>query len=167
MVYSTNFKIVNDTKRGKLFQDIKNDKYYQLDNKNEKFAIMFKNCILNSVSLCILVGYFLNLSYILWIVIGLSIYITYTVFFNYKILPSLNLIKMKHIKVLDEKKVTNNQSLLMSLGFIVVGLGLIFCIISGEVLGKTNKIVVTIFSFFSLAMGIKQILTMKRYSKGK
>lgn len=163
MVHSGNARIVIDNKKRKLLELKKEGTFYLLNQKNEKFAIFLKNNVLNAISISVMIGYFLNLPYWLWVIVAAILYGAYMLFFNKRILPSLSIVKSKHIliekKTIDSKK----RILFFAVGFIAISIGLLLCVIYNQINGEYNEWIVSCFSVFALLMSIKHFKEYLHY----
>ena len=87
MIFGGSVDFVEDTKKRRLLYLRKENSYYLVERKQEKYVLFLKNNIINAVSIGAMTGYFLKLPYVIWAVIALVFYISYLILFNTKIFP--------------------------------------------------------------------------------
>ncbi|MEG0273733.1 MAG: hypothetical protein RR690_01280 [Longicatena sp.] len=157
MVNGWNVEAFHDKRNRRLLHLKKQDIYYQLNEKDEKFVTLLKNNEINAVSIAAIAGYFLKLHPVWWIVIMAVIYGAYLWFFNAKVLPKLSTVKNKKIEKKLEKSSSSKSTLFFGIGFFVIAIGLVLCIFLDQVQNDFEMYMVIGFSIFAFVMGAMQV----------
>ena len=161
MIFGGSVDFVEDTKKRRLLYLRKENSYYLVDRKQEKYVLFLKNNIINAVSIGAMTGYFLKLPYVIWAVIALVFYISYLILFNTKIFPGFEKLREKKIKVVPPSE-TKGRMLMFALGFLAVGIGLLLCIPLNQVDGSIDSSVVIVCGAFSIIMGLRYLIAYQK-----
>ncbi|NBK93674.1 hypothetical protein D5278_17135 [bacterium 1XD21-13] len=161
MIFGGSVDFVEDTKKRRLLYLRKENSYYLVERKQEKYVLFLKNNIINAVSIGAMTGYFLKLPYVIWAVIALVFYISYLILFNTKIFPGFEKLREKKIKVVPPSE-TKGRMLMFALGFLAVGIGLLLCIPLNQVDGSIDSSVVIVCGAFSIIMGLRYLIAYQK-----
>lgn len=161
MIFGGSLDFVEDTKKRRLLYLRKENSYYLVERKQEKYVLFLKNSIINAVSIGAMTGYFLKLPYVIWAVIALVFYISYLILFNTKIFPGFEKLREKKIKVVPPSE-TKGRMLMFALGFLAVGIGLLLCIPLNQVDGSIDSSVVIVCGAFSIIMGLRYLIAYQK-----
>lgn len=161
MIFGGSVDFVEDTKKRRLLYLRKENSYYLVERKQEKYVLFLKNNIINAVSIGAMTGYFLKLPYVIWAVIALVFYISYLILFNTKIFPGFEKLREKKIKVAPPSE-TKGRMLMFALGFLAVGIGLLLCIPLNQVDGSIDSSVVIVCGAFSIIMGLRYLIAYQK-----
>lgn len=162
MIFGGSVDLVEDTKKRRMLRLKKEDSYYLVDKKQEKYVLFLKNNLLNAASIGAMAGYFLKLPYVVWGVIAIVFYVMYLLLFNFKIFPSFEKLREKKIKVTPPSE-SKGKLRMFAAGFLVVGIGLLLCIPLGQVDESIDNSVVIVCGAFSIIMGVRCLIA---YQKG-
>lgn len=157
MINGWDIEIFQDKRNRKLMHIKHTEMYYQVHESDEKYVTLLKNNIINAVSIAAIIGYFLKLNPLWWFLIMGLVYGAYLLLFNKKILPRFSIVKNKRIEKKQEKESSSKYILFLGIGFFVIGLGLILCIVFEQVTSNFEMYMVIGFSIFSIVMGMMQI----------
>ena len=161
MIFGGSVDFVEDTKKRRLLYLRKENSYYLVERKQEKYVLFLKNNIINAVSIGAMTGYFLKLPYVIWAVIALVFYISYLILFNTKIFPGFEKLREKKIKVVPPSE-TKGRMLMFALGFLAVGIGLLLCIPLNQVDRSIDSSVVIVCGAFSIIMGLRYLIAYQK-----
>ena len=161
MIFGGSVDFVEDTKKRRLLYLRKENSYYLVERKQEKYVLFLKNNIINAVSIGAMTGYFLKLPYVIWAVIALVFYISYLILFNTKLFPGFEKLREKKIKVVPPSE-TKGRMLMFALGFLAVGIGLLLCIPLNQVDGSIDSSVVIVCGAFSIIMGLRYLIAYQK-----
>ncbi len=161
MIFGGSVDFVEDTKKRRLLYLRKENSYYLVERKQEKYVLFLKNNIINAMSIGAMTGYFLKLPYVIWAVIALVFYISYLILFNTKIFPGFEKLREKKIKVVPPSE-TKGRMLMFALGFLAVGIGLLLCIPLNQVDGSIDSSVVIVCGAFSIIMGLRYLIAYQK-----
>ncbi|MGN1277401.1 MAG: hypothetical protein ACI4UK_10470 [Floccifex sp.] len=132
MMFGFQTEVFEDTKSRKILLDKKNKVTYLLPEKGEGKAQMLKMNIVNSIAISFLAGYFLNFKIWMYIALTLVLYAGYLWFFNKRFIPTLEKVKKAEKKKEIEKR-NDKVFPFVSLGYLAVGLGLVYCLVTKQV----------------------------------
>ena len=120
---------------------------------------MFQNLLFNSISVAIIIGWLAKLSYWLWVVIGLFMYMGFTVYFNKKILPQLPAIKNEKAKRKKEIKFSKGKVMFEIVVFFAISIGLIISLFYEPLNNsKVDDSIVLLGAVVAIVLGIKHII---------
>lgn len=157
MLFGKDIDLVEDTKKRRLMQVRKDNTFYLLDKKQEKYVTFLKNNIINAVSIGVMLGYllkFLNWPWVVWAIVAVVWYVSYVVLFNTKVFPKFKKLKEKKVKVVPPST-TKGKTLAFALAFLFIGIALLACVPMGQTTSETESVVVIGCGFFSIVMGLK------------
>lgn len=157
MINGWNIEVFQDKRNRKLMHIKQTETYYQVHEKDEKYVTLLKNNIINAVSIAAMITYFLNLHPVWWFAIMGLVYGAYLLLFNKRILPRFSIVKNKHIEKKQESVSSSKYVLFLGVGFILIGIGLILCIVFEQVTSTIERYMVIGFSIFSFGMGMMQL----------
>lgn len=142
-----------------VFHVKKTDQYYLISEKNINSVGMFQNLLFNSISVAIIIGWLAKLSYWLWVVIGLFMYMGFTVYFNKKILPQLPAIKNEKAKRKKEIKFSKGKVMFEIVVFFAISIGLIISLFYEPLNNsKVDDSIVLLGAIVAIVLGIKHII---------
>lgn len=159
MINGWNIEVFQDKRNRKLMHIKHTETYYHVHESDEKYVTLMKNNIINAISIATIIGYFLKLHPLWWFVIMGLVYGAYLLLFNKKILPRCSIVKNKRIEKKQESKSSSKYILFLGIGFFVIGIGLLLCIVFEQVSNRFEMYMVIGFSIFSFVMGWMQIRT--------
>ncbi len=132
MMFSFQIEVFEDMKSRKILYDKKTMTGYLLPDKGEGKVQLLKMNIFNAAAISFIIGYFLHFPIYLYFVLAIVLYGAYLYYFNQVFLPNL-----QKVKKFERKKVIKKQEKgtfpFIGLGYLVVGLGLIYCLFTDQV----------------------------------
>lgn len=132
MMFGFQMKVFEDVKSRKILYDKKSMMGYLLPDKGEGKVQLLKMNIFNSAAISFIVGYFLNFPIYLYFVVGVALYFAYIFYFNRMFLPTLQKVKKFEQKKVQAKN-ENGPFPFIALGYLAVGVGLIYCLFTNQV----------------------------------
>ncbi len=162
MIFGRQIELVQDVRGRKLLHLKKDDTFYFMEKKQETYANLFKNNVINSVSIGVMIGYFIKLPYWVWAAIALVVYVSYLLMFNKKIFPGYKkVVEKKPVKIAPPTE-SEAKVRFFSIGFIVIGVLLMLCVPLGWSDGSIPDIVVIGAGIFAVIMGLGYMNSNKK-----
>lgn len=125
-------EVFEDIKSRKILYDKKTNICYLLPNRGEGKVQLLKMNVFNAIAISFIIGYFFNFPIYLYVLLAVALYFVYFMYFNNIFLPNLH-----KIKKTERKKEVENQEKTpfpyVGLGYLVIGAGLIYCLLSNQV----------------------------------
>lgn len=162
MIFGRDIELVQDTRGRKLLHLKKENTFYAMEKRQETYANLFKNNIINAVSLGVMIGYFIRLPYWAWAAIAVVVYVTYLITFNKKIFPGYRRLEEKKAIKITPPTESESKVRAFSLAFIAVGLLLMLCVPMGWSDGSIPDGVVIACGIFAVIMGIGYMNSNKK-----
>lgn len=162
MIFGRHIELVQDTRGRKLLHLKKDDTFYFMEKKQETYASLFKNNVINAVSIGVMIGYFIKLPYWVWAAIALVVYVTYLITFNKKIFPGYKkVVEKKPVKIAPPTE-SEGKVRFFSIAFIVIGVLLMICVPMGWSDGSIPDGVVIACGIFAVIMGVGYMNSNKK-----
>ena len=125
-------EVFEDIKSRKILYDKKSNVGYLLMDKGEGKVQLLKMNIFNAAAISFILGYFLDFPIYMYFVLGVLIYAAYHLYFNNMYLP-----KLKKVKKFERKREVKSKKQetfpFIALGYLAIGLGLVYCLLTNQV----------------------------------
>jgi|GEM_PF-6538843 len=158
MVFSI-FTDVFVNKAGNLVLHVKKtDQYYIIDDKNKNSIALFQNLMFNSISIAAIVGWFGKLNYLLWVAIAFMVYFGYTLYFNKKVLPQLQIIAGRSTQRRKEAEISKGKVIFVILASFGISIGLIVSLLYESLKSTVDDGIVILGIFLANYLGIKYLV---------
>lgn len=125
-------EVFEDMKSRKILYDKKANIGYLLMDKGEGKVQLLKMNIFNAAAISFILGYFLKFPVYMYFVLGIVLYFAYHLYFNKMYLPTLQKVK-KFERKKEVKQVKQETFPFISIGYLAIGLGLIYCLLTNQV----------------------------------
>lgn len=136
----------------------KTGQYYIIDDKNRNSIALFQNLLFNSISIAAIVGWFGKLNYLLWVAIALVVYFGYTVYFNRKILPKLQIITGRSTQRRKEIELSKGKIIFVILVSFGISIGLIASLFYEPLKSNVDDAAVILGILLANYLGIKYLV---------
>lgn len=158
MVFGIHTELFEDQKNRKVLYVKPTNTYYVVERKQESLVKFLQTNIINAISLSFIIGMFFQWAPMIYAAVAAAIYFGYLYYFNKQVLPSLVVLREKHIKRKETKPQSTGQLTFQAVAFILIGAGLIYCIVTDQVDPGMMQIAVTVAIVVSFGFGLKALM---------
>lgn len=158
MILGIQTELFEDQKNRKILRIKTTDAYYHVSQKEERFVRLLQTNIVNAITLSLIIGMFFKWQPVVYVAVAAVIYVGYFLYFNKKIFSNLQEVQEKKIKRKETPPRGSKQLMIQAAAFLLVGVGLAYCIVTGQVDEELTRVAVIAGAGIAFLFGIKLLI---------